>query len=71
MHLKEERPQKQVKVISTPRIKLKHNDITDEEFRLLMEHQRDIEDVSINYTCIIQILNLIFFCNYVNLILCA
>lgn len=53
MHLKEERPPKQVKVISTPRIKLKHNDITDEEFRLLMEHQRDIGDVRIYKICII------------------
>lgn len=45
---KEESSQpKQSKVFSTPRIKLKHNDITDEEFTLLMEHQKSLEEVSI------------------------
>ncbi|KAL5243759.1 hypothetical protein ACI65C_011169 [Semiaphis heraclei] len=38
---------KQFKVMSTPRIKLKHNDISDEEFRLLMTHGGRIMDVSI------------------------
>lgn len=48
MEIKEEnRPPKQMKIIPTPRIKLKHNDITDEEFRLLMEHQRVMNDVCI------------------------
>lgn len=51
MEIKEEnRAPKQMKIIPTPRIKLKHNDITDEEFRLLMEHQRVMNDVSIFYT---------------------
>lgn len=36
-----------MKVIPTPRIKLKHNDISDEEFRLLMEHQRVITEVRV------------------------
>uniref|UniRef100_A0A2S2PID5 Myocyte-specific enhancer factor 2 n=1 Tax=Schizaphis graminum TaxID=13262 RepID=A0A2S2PID5_SCHGA len=35
---------KQFKVMSTPRIKLKHNDISDEEFRILMTHGRRIMD---------------------------
>jgi len=35
---------KQFKVMSTPRIKLKHNDISDEEFRILMTHGRRITD---------------------------
>jgi len=43
---------KQLKVMSTPRIKLKHNDISDEEFRLLMEHQRVMTEVHIlTYYC--------------------
>lgn len=48
---KEENQPKLMKVIPTPRIKLKHNDISDEEFRLLMEHQRVIteEDTSNDY----------------------
>lgn len=33
--------------MSTPRIKLKHNDISDEEFRILMTHGERIMDVSI------------------------
>ncbi|XP_025209078.1 agamous-like MADS-box protein AGL18 isoform X2 [Melanaphis sacchari] len=33
---------KQFKVMSTPRIKLKHNDISDEEFRILMTHERRV-----------------------------
>lgn len=39
---------KQFKVMSTPRIKLKHNDISDEEFRILMTHGERIMDVSIH-----------------------
>lgn len=39
-------PKQNIKVIPTPRIKLKHNDISDEEFRLLMEHQRAMKDVN-------------------------
>ncbi|KAL4121547.1 hypothetical protein QTP88_014040 [Uroleucon formosanum] len=35
---------KQFKVMSTPRIKLKHNDISDEEFRILMTHGERIMD---------------------------
>ncbi|XP_001949813.1 acidic repeat-containing protein [Acyrthosiphon pisum] len=35
---------KQFKVMSTPRIKLKHNDISDEEFRILMTHGGRIMD---------------------------
>lgn len=35
---------KQFKVMSTPRIKLKHNDISDEEFRILMTHGGRIVD---------------------------
>lgn len=46
------------KAIPTPRIKLKHNDISDEEFRLLMEHQRTMKDVGILF--IIKITNLYF-----------
>lgn len=43
-----EQPQlpKQMKVVSTPRIKLKYNDISDEEFRIIMKHQ--VGSVSIN-----------------------
>lgn len=44
---KEETEPKQLKAIPTPRIKLKHNDITDEEFSLLMEHQRRLQYVRI------------------------
>lgn len=47
MEAKEEIRPKQMKIIPTPRIKLKHNDISDEEFRLLMEHQRPINEVSV------------------------
>lgn len=47
METKDEIPPKQMKIIATPRIKLKHNDISDEEFRLLMEHQKSINEVSI------------------------
>jgi hypothetical protein len=41
-----EQPQlpKQVKLVATPRIKLKYNDISDEEFRIIMKHQ--VESVS-------------------------
>lgn len=46
--MKLETQPKLLKVIPTPRIKLKHNDITDEEFRLLMEHQRSLQEVIIN-----------------------
>lgn len=35
---------KQFKVMTTPRIKLKHNDISDEEFRILMTHGGEIID---------------------------
>lgn len=51
--MKLETQPKQLKVIPTPRIKLKHNDITDEEFRLLMEHQRSLQEVSNNTNCIV------------------
>lgn len=44
---KEETQPKQWKVVPTPRIKLKHNDISDEEFKILMEHQRILAEVSI------------------------
>lgn len=37
-------PKQTIKVIPTPRIKLKHNDISDEEFRILMEHQRTLKE---------------------------
>lgn len=40
------RPSKQMKVASTPRIKLKYNDISDEEFRIIMKHQ--VKNVSIH-----------------------
>lgn len=48
----------QHKLIPTPRIKLKHNDISDEEFSLLMEHQRRVEYVNVlNYSeCTLQYL---------------
>lgn len=35
---------RQVKVTSTPKIKLKHNDISDDEFKLLMNSQRVLND---------------------------
>ncbi|XP_060858117.1 transcription factor mef2A-like isoform X2 [Metopolophium dirhodum] len=35
---------KQSKVMSTPRIKLNHNNISDEEFRILMTHRKRIMD---------------------------
>lgn len=37
---RESQPAKQMKVFTTPRIKLKHNDISDDEFRLLMNNQQ-------------------------------
>lgn len=37
---------KQMKVVATPRIKLKYNDISDEEFSIIMKHQ--VKNVSIS-----------------------
>lgn len=48
----ENQPPKQMKIIATPRIKLKHNDISDDEFRLLMSNQRVFENVIIFVTYI-------------------
>lgn len=55
----------QPKLIPTPRIKLKHNDISDEEFSLLMEHQRRVEYVSIKTILNTILLYLIFYKYYI------
>jgi hypothetical protein len=51
--------------MSTPRIKLKHNDISDEEFRILMTHGRRIMDVSIQYLLLYYNLLIFFFYIYI------
>jgi len=44
---RERQPAKQLKVFTTPRIKLKHNDISEDEFRLLMNNQQVFDHVSV------------------------
>lgn len=47
MKTEEQSCPKQKKTYSTPRIKVKHNNISDKEFNLLMSHQSSIKKVNV------------------------